>query len=224
MYAAEKTERDSRFLAKEAHSAAHSMDVSLEKVEFISSLVFLVLLLGLRMIAYCCHLSEDKPFFFLSFFCCFWRNTCWHDHVVLLAQIYCLSNNSRLFFEQQHLETMTHKNFLNKFKWLNPHEPSLGFLGILLVTFLSGPCLFYLDYRAVTCGLFDHGVSLLALLAASPKLSSSKVDSDWRVGFLDEEGDGCDLFCLFIDGFGDSLPSGIGNPKIVTCPGKPSLY
>ncbi|KAF5732758.1 protein trichome birefringence-like 10 [Tripterygium wilfordii] len=117
----------------------------------------------------------------------------------------------------QHPETMTHKNFLKKFKRLKPHESSLGILGISLVTLLFVPCFLYLDYRTFTWSLLDHGVSLLSLLAPSSTLSSSKVDGNWRVGFLDEEGDGCDVFdgnwvwddgyplynsqdCLFIDG------------------------
>ncbi|KDP21475.1 hypothetical protein JCGZ_21946 [Jatropha curcas] len=89
-------------------------------------------------------------------------------------------------------DTMTHLDFFKKFKRLNPLEPSLGILGFFFVTLLFICCFFYLDYRAFTRGLRYHGFSWMGLVSQT---SSVEMGTDkGRPGFLDKDGDSCDIF------------------------------
>ncbi|KAL5796741.1 hypothetical protein ACOSQ2_001561 [Xanthoceras sorbifolium] len=99
-------------------------------------------------------------------------------------------------------DTMTHFDFLKKFKRFNPLEPSLGILGFILVTALFIACFFYLDYPTVTRRGWYPEASWLGLMGpfSSPSESvassfpSSSLDEHERPGFLDEGGEGCNVF------------------------------
>lgn len=94
--------------------------------------------------------------------------------------------------------TMTRSKFFKNFKHLNPLEPSLGILGIFLVTVLFVSCFFYLDYNSVASGLRSRGVAWLGLHGFSspppPPPSYSSTCENARPGFLDEGGNECDVF------------------------------
>ncbi|XP_044501701.1 protein trichome birefringence-like 11 [Mangifera indica] len=110
-------------------------------------------------------------------------------------------------------DTMTHLDFFKKCKRLSPLEPSLAILGFIFVaTFFIG-CFFYLDYRTVT-----REASWLGLITpfSSSEVAAAASSEKELPGFLDEGGEGCDLFdgnwvwddnyplyqstdCLFID-------------------------
>ncbi|XP_022155625.1 protein trichome birefringence-like 10 isoform X2 [Momordica charantia] len=86
--------------------------------------------------------------------------------------------------------TMTHLQFFRKFKRLNPLEPSLAILGFFFVTILFICGIFYFDYRSIASGLRNSGTAWLGLRISS----SSSMVGDALPGFLDEGGDGCDVF------------------------------
>ncbi|KAE8009706.1 hypothetical protein FH972_006128 [Carpinus fangiana] len=84
-------------------------------------------------------------------------------------------------------DTMTHLNFFKKFKRFNPLEPSLSILSFFLVTLLFITFFFYLDYDSVV-----RGITWLGLHGSLSSSSSDNVKA--RPEFLDEGGDGCDVF------------------------------
>ncbi|XP_059625849.1 protein trichome birefringence-like 11 isoform X5 [Cornus florida] len=113
------------------------------------------------------------------------------------------------------LNSKTHLEVFKNFKRWNRLKPSQGVLGFfsLAVCFLF--CFFYLDYRAVTRGFRSGGrpgfITWFGLNG-----TSSSGGNIGRLGFLEEGGDGCDVFdgnwvwdesyplyqskdCLFID-------------------------
>lgn len=94
---------------------------------------------------------------------------------------------------------MTHLEFFKKFKRFNPLEPSLGILGFLLVTVCFVCCFLFLDYRAfISKGFTFHHPEKISWLGIHDGYSSSMFSGgNGRPGFLEEGGDGCDLF----DGF-----------------------
>ncbi|KAI9181675.1 hypothetical protein LWI28_017416 [Acer negundo] len=83
-------------------------------------------------------------------------------------------------------DTMTHFDFLKKFKRFNPLEPSFAILGFVLVTVLFIGCFFYLDYPTVTRSGWYPQPSWLGLIGPLGELE--------RPGFLDEGGEGCNAF------------------------------
>lgn len=89
--------------------------------------------------------------------------------------------------------------FLKKFKRFNPLESSLGVLGFFLVAICFIGCFFFLDYRSVSQGLRTRALpgrlSWLGFVESplsSP--SSSEAVVDVLPGFLEEGGDGCNVF------------------------------
>jgi hypothetical protein len=88
---------------------------------------------------------------------------------------------------QDRENTMTHLDFFKKFKRLNPLEPSLTILTFFLFTLLFITFFFYLDYDSV-----GRGITWLGL--HGPLSSSSPDSMKVRPQFLDEGGDGCDVF------------------------------
>ncbi|XP_062143816.1 protein trichome birefringence-like 10 [Alnus glutinosa] len=88
---------------------------------------------------------------------------------------------------QDRENTMTHLDFFKKFKRLNPLEPSLTILTFFLFTLLFITFFFYLDYDSV-----GRGITWLGL--HGPLSSSSSDSMKVRPQFLDEGGDGCDVF------------------------------
>ncbi|KAK0580475.1 hypothetical protein LWI29_002371 [Acer saccharum] len=88
-------------------------------------------------------------------------------------------------------DTMTHFDFLKKFKRFNPLEPSLGIVGFVLVTVLFIGCFFYLDYPTVARSGWYPQPSWLGLIGP---LSSPSLGEHERQGFLDEGGEGCNAF------------------------------
>lgn len=89
--------------------------------------------------------------------------------------------------------------FLKKFKRFNPLESSLGVLGFFLVAICFIGCFFFLDYRSVSRGLRTRALpgrlSWLGFVESplsSP--SSSEAVVDVLPGFLEEGGDGCNVF------------------------------
>ncbi|XP_065861164.1 protein trichome birefringence-like 11 [Euphorbia lathyris] len=116
-------------------------------------------------------------------------------------------------------DKMTHLDLLQKFKRFKPLEPSLGILGFSFVTMLFIGCFFYLDFRALTPGMRYQRFSWVGLVTPSSSSSSSvQLGAENRLpGFLDKDGDKCDVFdgnwvwddsyplyesqnCAFIDG------------------------
>lgn len=97
-------------------------------------------------------------------------------------------------------DTRTHLKFFKRFKHLNPLAPSLSSLGFILVTVLFVSCFFYLDSRSVARGIRSRGEAWLgvhgfsSLSSSSSSLSFSSPCENARPRFLDEGGDGCDLF------------------------------
>lgn len=93
-------------------------------------------------------------------------------------------------------DTMIHLEFINRFKRLNPLEPSLGILGFFLSVVLFVSCFFYLDYRTVTRPNRSHGLPWLRFRGTFSQYSSSSSSSsvNGRFGFLDVGGDQCDVF------------------------------
>ncbi|KAJ0112068.1 hypothetical protein Patl1_03409 [Pistacia atlantica] len=88
-------------------------------------------------------------------------------------------------------DTMTHLDFFKKFKRFNPLEPSLAILGFIFVAALFIGCFFYLDYQTVT-----REASWLGLIGpfSSSEVAAAASRDKERPGFLDEGGEGCDLF------------------------------
>ena len=91
--------------------------------------------------------------------------------------------------------------FLKKFKRFNRFESSLGVLGFFLVALCFIGCFFFLDYRAVSRGLRTRALpGSLAWLGSevsplsSPALPSSVTVVDGLPEFLEEVGDGCNVF------------------------------
>lgn len=87
------------------------------------------------------------------------------------------------------LEAMPVSELFKKFKRLRLFEPSVGVLGFVFVTVLVICCFFYLDYRAVPKGLLFPGESERFMW-----LQIKGSGKDNRVEFLEEKGDGCDVF------------------------------
>ncbi|KAG6703653.1 hypothetical protein I3842_07G095400 [Carya illinoinensis] len=77
--------------------------------------------------------------------------------------------------------TMTHFDFLKKFRRLSPLEPSLSIIAFFLATLFFVSCFFNLDYFSIGRGFTWKG-------------SSSSANVHVRREFLDEGGDGCDVF------------------------------
>ncbi|KAL7210223.1 hypothetical protein ACSBR1_031730 [Camellia fascicularis] len=88
-------------------------------------------------------------------------------------------------------QTMSHFDFLNKFKRLRLFEPSLGVLGFFLLTLCFICCFFYLDYRAVPKGLRISTQSDRFLWL---RFNGSGSGEDPKTDFLSEMGSGCDVF------------------------------
>ncbi|KAI8005457.1 Protein trichome birefringence-like 11 [Camellia lanceoleosa] len=88
-------------------------------------------------------------------------------------------------------ETMSHFDFLNKFKRLRLFEPSLGVLGFFLLTLCFICCFFYLDYRAVPKGL---QISTQSDRFVWLRFNGSGSGEDPKIEFLSEMGSGCDVF------------------------------
>ncbi|KAG8389363.1 hypothetical protein BUALT_Bualt02G0221500 [Buddleja alternifolia] len=81
---------------------------------------------------------------------------------------------------------MTHFDFLKKFKFLKPQEPTPGVLGCFFFFLSLIFCLFVLDYRVVRT---LHGYSLLMSWF---KFSTGSESA--KVGFLEVGGGDCDIF------------------------------
>ncbi|KAL5860261.1 hypothetical protein ACOSQ4_001557 [Xanthoceras sorbifolium] len=96
---------------------------------------------------------------------------------------------------------MNRVNSFKKSKRLNPLEPLLGILVFLFKAVFFLAFFFYLDFRVVTGAIRYHGLSWFRL---EPSSSSSSLESEsesaaqpaesGRPGFLDEGGEGCDIF------------------------------
>ena len=89
--------------------------------------------------------------------------------------------------------TVTHLDFLKKFKRFNPLESSLGVLAFFFVASLFIACFFYLDYK----GFRSRGTTIIDLDFSSSSSSSSSVSvsvSSAPVQFLSQDGDKCDIF------------------------------
>lgn len=82
--------------------------------------------------------------------------------------------------------TMTHMDFLKKFKRFNPLEPSLTILGFFFVSILFIACFFYVDYKGI---LHSRGTKLFSF-----HFSSSSRSSPPPIQFLTQKGDNCDVF------------------------------
>lgn len=88
----------------------------------------------------------------------------------------------------EEVEKMAPLDLSKRFKHWNPLEPSMGVVGFLFVASLFVGSFFCLDYRAVTQRLKDTGLGALG------SSFSSLVSRNERPGFLDEVGNGCDVF------------------------------
>ncbi|KAL5701748.1 Protein trichome birefringence-like 10 [Ranunculus cassubicifolius] len=79
---------------------------------------------------------------------------------------------------------------LKKFKRpLKPIEPGFGVLGVFVLTIICFlGCFFYIDYRVVVKGIRNNGHPQRFLWLGI------NGDEDRRVGFLENEGEKCDLF------------------------------
>ncbi|GMN48774.1 hypothetical protein TIFTF001_017936 [Ficus carica] len=131
-------------------------------------------------------------------------------------------------------EAITQLELLKKLKRLNSLEPSLGVLGFFFVCVLFITAFFYLDFETVSTKLRSSGARLgLQTHDSFPPLSSSSSSfssstktttcDNERPEFLDEGGDGCNIFeggAPRMAGPMVSSPNGVGSPKIVTCPAK----
>lgn len=83
-------------------------------------------------------------------------------------------------------------NKFKRLKLIKPVEPSLGVLGFFVITIVCFICcFFYLDYRIVTKG-YRSRVQTQKIWWLN--IDGSGGDQVKRVGFLDEGGQGCDLF------------------------------
>lgn len=95
-------------------------------------------------------------------------------------------------------DTMTHLDFFQKFKRLNPLEPSLGIIGFILVAILFIGCFSYLDYRTLTRRVHYYDPSLLGLVGPFSSSAAASAEAplavNERPGFLDEADSGCDVF------------------------------
>ncbi|XP_062085947.1 protein trichome birefringence-like 11 [Humulus lupulus] len=88
----------------------------------------------------------------------------------------------------------TQLELFKKFKRFNPLEPSLGLLGFFLVAVIFISSFFYLDYETVARELRTGGTWLrLHDSSLSSSFSSSPCENE-RMGFLDLDGDKCDVF------------------------------
>jgi hypothetical protein len=83
--------------------------------------------------------------------------------------------------------TMTHMDFLKKFKRFNPLEPSLTILGFFFVSILFIACFFYVDYKGI---LHSRGTKLFSFHFSS----SSSPSPPPPIQFLTQKGDNCDVF------------------------------
>ena len=83
---------------------------------------------------------------------------------------------------------MTHLEFFKKLKRLTATKPSISIIGFFFVSAFFILCFFHLDYRAVTKGFRRH-----SSLMTWHDLNGSSDDNRVR-GFLEEGGDGCDVF------------------------------
>ncbi|OMP05034.1 hypothetical protein COLO4_09111 [Corchorus olitorius] len=91
----------------------------------------------------------------------------------------------------QDLNTITHLDFSKKIKQFNLLEPFLACLGFTLVACLFTACFFYLNSPAV----IFHGFPLVRLnAAASSSPFQAETGTNQRLGFLDEGGNGCDIY------------------------------
>ncbi|XP_027928639.1 protein trichome birefringence-like 10 [Vigna unguiculata] len=93
--------------------------------------------------------------------------------------------------------SVTHFDFLKKFKRFSPLDSSLGVLVFFFVASLFVACFFYLDYkgfrsRATTILDFDFSSSSTSSVTSSSVTFSSA--SSRPVQFLSPEGDACDVF------------------------------
>nr|GLL30673.1 protein trichome birefringence-like 11 [Ipomoea trifida] len=87
----------------------------------------------------------------------------------------------------------TQSDFLKRFKRIKALETSPGVLGCFFLTLCLLFCLFLLDYRTVTSGIPFRGPSWFGASSVNKSLLSSDVDRK-LVGFLEEGGEGCDIF------------------------------
>uniref|UniRef100_A0A5B7CCZ4 Uncharacterized protein n=1 Tax=Davidia involucrata TaxID=16924 RepID=A0A5B7CCZ4_DAVIN len=86
---------------------------------------------------------------------------------------------------------MSQLDFFKKLKRLNPLEPLPGILGFFFLSVCFIFYFFYLDYRAVTRGFRPRGQpGLITWFGFNGSSSGGNV----RLGFLEEGGDGCDVF------------------------------
>ncbi|KAL8162666.1 hypothetical protein V2J09_014155 [Rumex salicifolius] len=108
-----------------------------------------------------------------------------------------MSNRQSLDLEPKSMDS-THRFKFKKLRFFV--EPSLGILGFFLVVIFVIFCFFYLDYKAVDKGLHFRFESVrFQWLQITQKTnislpSSSSSSSSWRVEFLSEDGNGCDVF------------------------------
>ncbi|KAK7285373.1 hypothetical protein RJT34_20142 [Clitoria ternatea] len=90
--------------------------------------------------------------------------------------------------------TVTHFDYLKKFKRFSPLESSFAILGFFFLAALFIACFFYLDYT----GFRSRGATLIGVhIAASSSSGSGSVSplaGDATVQFLSQEGDNCDVF------------------------------
>jgi hypothetical protein len=86
-------------------------------------------------------------------------------------------------------DTMAHFDFFKKFKRFNPLEPSMGILGFFLVSLLFISCFYYMDYHTV-----DRGITWLGFSSIPSSPEAAAANLSVSLGFLDEGGDGCDVF------------------------------
>ena len=88
--------------------------------------------------------------------------------------------------------SVTHFDFLKKFKRFSPLDSSLGVLAFFFVASLFIACFFYLDYK----GFRSRATTILDFDFSSPSTSTvtSSSSASRPVQFLSPEGDACDVF------------------------------
>lgn len=101
-------------------------------------------------------------------------------------------------------EAITHLELFKKLKRINSLEPSLGVLGLFLVSVLFITSFFYLDFETVSIklrssgtwlGLHDPSLSPLSSSSSSSTTTTkTTICENERLGFLDEGSGDCNIF------------------------------
>lgn len=90
---------------------------------------------------------------------------------------------------QQDAEGLAFSEAFRKFKRFRLFEPSVGVLGFFFVTVCVICCFFYLDYRDAAKGFLFSRQS-----DSFMRVRFGGLSEDRRVEFLEQKGDGCDVF------------------------------